>query len=191
LADAHRGSGRPFRVLVTAFTHAAIENVLRKTVQQMAGTPDTAQVAVAKVKSWRGEHHGQVQVIEPAGLPAWLEGQPVAVVGATVHALLKVYDQLPEFDLVVIDEASQVRVPEAAVPISLTGRSGRLVLAGDHLQLPPIIQGVYPEPLPGQPVLHRSIFEVLADTRAGRWLCGSASALGQPIDRELPHERRS
>ena len=67
----------------------------------------------------------------------------------------------------VIDEASQVRVPEAAVPISLAGRAGRLVLAGDHLQLPPIINGVYPEPLPGQPVLHRSIFEVVAGPRAG------------------------
>lgn len=163
LAEAHQQSGRPFRVLVTAFTHAAIENVLRKTVQQMAQAPDAAPMAVAKVKSWRGEHGQQVQVVEPAVLPVWLEDHPVAVVGATVHSLLKVYDRLPEFDLVVIDEASQVRVPEAAVPISLTGRSGRLVLAGDHLQLPPIIQGVYPEPLPGQPVLHRSIFEVLAD----------------------------
>ncbi len=163
LADSHQQNGRPFRVLVTAFTHAAIENVLRKTVQQMAQAPDATQMAVAKVKSWRGEHGQQVQVVEPAGLPLWLEDHPVAVVGATVHSLLKVYDQLPEFDLVVIDEASQVRVPEAAVPISLTGRLGRLVLAGDHLQLPPIIQGVYPEPLPGQPVLHRSIFEVLAE----------------------------
>jgi superfamily I DNA/RNA helicase len=33
LAEAHRRAGRPFRVLVTAFTHAAIENVLRKTVR--------------------------------------------------------------------------------------------------------------------------------------------------------------
>ena len=68
----------------------------------------------------------------------------------------------------VIDKASQVRVPEAAVPISLAGRAGRLVLAGDHLQLPPIINGVYPEPLPGQPVLHRSIFELVAGPRGLR-----------------------
>ncbi|MCL4202286.1 MAG: UvrD-helicase domain-containing protein [Pirellulaceae bacterium] len=195
LAEAHRRAGRPFRVLVTAFTHAAIENVLRKTVDLMAdrgrkgdgpllperpegccaqkgAVPFSAnelesQLAVAKVKAWRGEHSGRVQVVEPKGLPAWLEQQPIAVVGATVHSLLKCYEQLPEFDLVVIDEASQVRVPEAAVPISLAGRSGRVVLAGDHLQLPPIVQGVYPDPLPGQPVLHRSIFEVVADARTG------------------------
>jgi DNA replication ATP-dependent helicase Dna2 len=162
LAEAHRRTGRPFRVLVTAFTHAAIENVLRKTGQRVTDAGDAEHVAVAKVKTWRSEQTGHVQVIETAELPVWLEDNPVAVVGATVHSLLKVYDRLPEFDLVVIDEASQVRVPEAAVPISLTGRSGRLLLAGDHLQLPPIIQGAYPEPLPGQPILHRSIFEVLA-----------------------------
>ncbi len=38
---------------------------------------------------------------------------------------------------------------------------GRLVLAGDHLQLPPIVAGTYPETPPGQPLLHRSIFEAV------------------------------
>jgi superfamily I DNA and/or RNA helicase len=38
---------------------------------------------------------------------------------------------------------------------------GRLVLAGDHLQLPPIVAGVYPETPPGEPLLHRSIFEAV------------------------------
>ncbi|MCH5372756.1 MAG: AAA family ATPase, partial [Planctomycetes bacterium] len=167
LADAHARAKRPFRVLVTAFTHAAIENVLRKTARLSRDDDSAAPVTVAKVKGWRGEDEAAVTVVDPAKLPAWLEGHSTAVVGATVHNLLKCYDQLSEFDLVVIDEASQVRVPEAAVPISLTGRAGRVVLAGDHLQLPPIVQGVYPEPLPGQPVLHRSIFEVIASAREG------------------------
>jgi superfamily I DNA and/or RNA helicase len=52
-----------------------------------------------------------------------------------------------------------VRVPEAAVAVALAG--SRLVLAGDHLQLPPIVAGVYPETPPGQPLLHRSIFEAV------------------------------
>jgi DNA replication ATP-dependent helicase Dna2 len=36
-----------------------------------------------------------------------------------------------------------------------------LVLAGDDLQLPPIVQGVYPVVEPGEPLLHRSIFEAV------------------------------
>jgi hypothetical protein len=39
---------------------------------------------------------------------------------------------------------------------------GRLVLAGDDLQLPPIVAGEYPEPAPGRPPLHRSVFELVA-----------------------------
>ncbi len=61
----------------------------------------------------------------------------------------------------VVDEASQVRVPEAAVATLLAGETGRLVLAGDHRQLPPIVAGQYPEPAPEQPLLHRSIFEAV------------------------------
>ena len=37
LAAAHARAGQPFRVLVTAFTHAAIENLLRK-IAQLAAT---------------------------------------------------------------------------------------------------------------------------------------------------------
>ena len=124
-----------------------IENLLRKVIALRQGQTSTVDLQVAKVKTWQGDGQLSAEVIEPARLPHWLARQNLAVVGATVHALLKTYDELPEFDLVVIDEASQVRVPEAAVPISLAGRAGRLVLAGDHLQLPPIINGVYPEPL--------------------------------------------
>src|SRR5439155_6242540 len=81
--------------------------------------------------------------------------------GATVYACLKQQAALDGFDLVVIDEASQVRVPEAAVAASLVAGAGRLVLAGDHLQLPPIVAGTYPDTPPGEPLLHRSVFEAV------------------------------
>jgi MoxR-like ATPase len=39
LAAAHARAGRPFRVLVTAYTHAAIENLLRKLAERQQHTP--------------------------------------------------------------------------------------------------------------------------------------------------------
>src|SRR5262249_57009574 len=86
-----------------------------------------------------------------------------AVVGATVYACLKARKKtdLEGFDLVVVDEASQVRVAEASVPVHLVSPEGRLVLAGDDLRLPPIVRGVYPEAPEGEPVLHRSSFEAV------------------------------
>jgi DNA replication ATP-dependent helicase Dna2 len=99
--------------------------------------------------------------VDPTELGSWLTDHPLAVVGSTVWACLKLEDPDRRFDLVILDEASQVRVPESSIAVSLVAPKGRLVLAGDHLKLPPIVAGVYPEPAEGQPVLHRSIFELV------------------------------
>jgi len=162
LAAAAARAGQPFRVLVTAFTHAAIENLLRKLAALRDALPADQRVCIGKAKSWQGEDVPGIEVVEDGRLGAWLHEHPQAIVGATVYSCLKQYSQLPPFDLSVIDEASQVRVPEASIPIGLVGPEGRLVLAGDHLQLPPIVVGVYPQAQPGEPVLHRSIFEAIA-----------------------------
>jgi superfamily I DNA/RNA helicase len=169
LADAHARAGQPFRVLVTAFTHAAIENLLRQIVKLRDARLPQSQTAIGKAKDWQGPENQAVEVVFESNLSAWLTDHPQAIVGATVYSTLKKCGELPRFDLVVIDEASQVRVPEAAVPIGLVAPQGRLVLAGDHLQLPPIVVGAYPDPPPDEPVLHRSIFEAVRgpDSRSG------------------------
>jgi hypothetical protein len=164
LMDAHARAGRPFRVLVTAFTHAAIENVLRKAAELrnqhswLAGAP-----ALGKAKDWQGAASFEGAVIAEDQLADWLAQRPHAVVGATIYSCIKARKKtgLAGFDLVVVDEASQVRVPESAVAVHLVSPAGRLVFAGDDLQLPPIVQGVYPEAEPGEPLLHRSCFEAV------------------------------
>jgi hypothetical protein len=161
LAAAHARSGRPFRVLVTAFTHAAIENLLRKIAQRYEELKGLGlDLRLGKAKYWQGVAT-PVDVVREDDLADWLQEGKHVVLGSTVYSCLKKFHELEGFDLVVIDEASQVRVPEAAVATALVAETGRLVLAGDHLQLPPIIAGVYPEAPPGEPLLHRSIFEAV------------------------------
>ena len=55
-----------------------------------------------------------------------------------------------------------------------------MVLAGDHEQLPPIIQGEYPPPAPGEPLLHSSVFDLLR----------GALPSGTPVIRQLLENRR-
>src|SRR5439155_6713490 len=43
----------------------------------------------------------------------------------------------------------------------------RLVVAGDDMQLAPIVAGKYPDTPPGDPVLHRSIFELVRSRAPG------------------------
>ena len=162
LAAAHARAGRPFRVLVTAFTHAAIENLLRKIEQcRRALKGGGAGIDIAKARNWQGAASA-IKVVSEDGMAGWLERTEHAVLGATAFTCLKKRQELEPFDLVVIDEASQVRVPESAIAVSLVAPGGRLVLAGDHCQLPPIVAGSYPESKDGDPPLHRSIFEVVA-----------------------------
>jgi DNA replication ATP-dependent helicase Dna2 len=159
LASAHARAGLPFRVLVTAFTHAAIENLLAKIAERRhALRGEACDLLLGKAKNWQGVNPG-IDVVAENDLAGWLTDGPQVVLGATVYSCVKKRHELPPFDLVVIDEASQVRVPESAIAVHLAGATGRLVLAGDHLQLPPIVAGVYPAAPPGQPLLHRSIFE--------------------------------
>jgi hypothetical protein len=164
LADAHVRAGKPFRALVTAFTHAAIENLLKKIIERQNALPGVAAgLELAKVKGWRGSEPAPVEEVSEKHLAGWLDGTTHAVVGATVYSCLSARKKtgLDEFDLVVVDEASQVRVAESAVPAHLVAPAGRLVLAGDDMQLPPIVQGEYPEPEAGMPALHRSVFELV------------------------------
>lgn len=172
LAAGHTAAGRPFRVLVTAFTHAAIENVLRK-----LGSGNSS-LAIGKAKRWQGSAPVGEIVAEDA-VATWLEDHPIAVLGATSHSCLKFEQEFDGFDLVVIDEASQVRVPEAAVAVSLVAENGRLVLAGDHMQLPPIIAGVYPETPPNEPLLHRSIFEAVCPPSLRASAVGYTAPVGE------------
>lgn len=149
LAAAHACTGKPFRVLVTAFTHSAIENLLRKMVQRQQQLSFAGlDLVVAKVKEWKSSENAPIEVIEEKHAAAWISGHAVGVIGATVYSCLKgsKSDHWPAFDLVIVDEASQVRVPEASVPFSMVAPAGRIVLAGDHLQLPPHRSGRVPRP---------------------------------------------
>lgn len=157
LYEAHARANQPFRVMVTAFTHAAIENLLRE-IGKVASDLGL-HVPVCKLGEWHRDAAGDT--IEGKGaLEGYHRMAPQTIVGTTVYQLAKENLETVGLDLVVIDEASQVRVPEAAIPAAFCGDRGRIVFAGDDYQLPPIVAGTYTDPKQG-PVLHRSVFEAL------------------------------
>ena len=65
------------------------------------------------------------------------------VVLATLHGAGGYQTRNQDFDVVVIDEASQALEPQCWVPLVSGGRNvQKLVLAGDHLQLPPTVKSM-------------------------------------------------
>ena len=162
--EAHQNS-QPLRVLVSAATYTAIDNVLFEIAQHLsvllpqvcdvfrlrsayAGAPANPGAAIdLEVNAWNPSPRVQ-------GLRTTLQrAQSLVVVGATpvqLHNLLTCRRdpaQAEWFDLIVIDEASQMDVPHAVLPLCGLANGGSVVLAGDPLQLAPIHQASPPKDL--------------------------------------------
>jgi len=154
---AARRLGRPVRVLVTAFTHHAINNVLTKVAELAARYnlgPDALQVGKLQRNAAAGPDGSTpagVAPVEPEGLAATMEvAAPCLVLGGTVWAVHRATSGAgdvvqPWFDVVLVDEASQMKLPDALIAFAASRAGANLILAGDDQQLPPIIKGAYPE----------------------------------------------
>ena len=135
--------GRPLRIAVSALTHQAIDQVLKKVValikqHGLQGFP----ARCFKLGRWDLTERG----VEPLEDVETLAESPYAIVGATGFGLYQLLEGLkgtfPQvFDWVVFDEASQMLIPQAL--LSLLYGKGNFLFAGDTKQLPPIVLGDY------------------------------------------------
>ncbi|HOI57549.1 MAG: AAA domain-containing protein [Methanoculleus sp.] len=161
LVKARRVHGEQVRIGVTAFTHAAIENLLVKVQESVGEFGLDTDLAIYKLKGTRTARGERSLEALPHERADTVVGCPSLLLGGTVHSFGKLEKSLPSLDLLIVDEASQMRPAELAMVLSVLGREGRLVLAGDDLQLPPVVQGAYPPPEDGLPGLEDSIFAYL------------------------------
>lgn len=132
----------PIKILVTAQTHQAIDQILIK----VAKTLPVAKVS--SVSLWKYGRFDEVQ-FSKLGIGR-MQGSDVLkadssfILGATgygVYQLLedKSFPQL--FDWVIFDESSQVLTPYAL--LSLIFGKGQALFYGDTQQLPPVLKGNY------------------------------------------------
>jgi hypothetical protein len=162
LAEAYWQADLVLRVGVTAFTHAAIENLLLE-IEAVAKETALGQfLSVYKLNETRTQRGDDLQTLHESQAAVLAPEEPVAL-GGTVYSIRKSREAgLVPFDLLIVDEASQMKFGEFALAIpSLAAERGRLVLAGDDLQLPPLINGQYPKRDDGLPGLQDSVFAYL------------------------------
>lgn len=165
--------GRNLRVFITANSHAAIENALFGVSAKLAGADDIEVVKAEKFDDGSANAKNGVAVYSDKAIAdCFEEGRGLdcpTVVGATNWDIYKMAykDEEKEslFDLIIIDEASQVRVMDAMIGMSMAADGARFLLVGDDDQLPPIIQGKYKKE-PGVPYDYGSVFRYYSD-RAG------------------------
>ena len=160
---------RPFRVAVAAKTHAAtsiaLASIASRARQLLQTAKDDARLAplaglrVAKIANDAGEElaEGVCALFADGGDEvsagqqwAMLLGEPLLVVGGTpggIYNLVKkgaskgkAIDWSQElFDLVIVDEASQMGIAEALTAAAFLRADGQFIAIGDHRQMPPIL----------------------------------------------------
>jgi DNA replication ATP-dependent helicase Dna2 len=132
-------------VLVTAFTHRAIDNVLHALI---AANPEAGVLKL-------GRRSPDLNPAIPCAPPNRLGfSRRVSVVGATVYALARLPRERT-FDAVVIDEAGQLPLAHAAVALARSREA--CILAGDHRQLPPVLSATHTDAAASSSVFARLV----------------------------------
>lgn len=167
-----RGAGQSLRVLVTAFTWAAIDNLMpgvRAVAERvMPGEVEVFRLSSSGMAPTLPEGYPEDIVLElnrhaPSAEVCALRGRLVnpgngglTVVGSTVGQVVNLIraghpnqDRYAEelFDLVVIDEGSQLDVAHACMAVTAMADGGSVVCAGDPLQMEPLHQAEPPKGL--------------------------------------------
>lgn len=149
------------RVLLTAFTHRAINNALRKTVKETS-YPKVIKVGqrhYADDLSWEG---GSVPNYEKLEYSPYTPDSRGVIIGGTCFAVRTNRLSGVHFDTVIFDEASQVTLPLAFAGM-LAG--SKFIFIGDHKQMAPVIIGDHV-----QKWVTSSIFETLYHFASGTML---------------------
>jgi DNA replication ATP-dependent helicase Dna2 len=170
LNSIYKKRGKTLKILVSGFTHAAIENVLVK-LRELQGSDS---IKIGKVKEIRTEKAKGIEVVPEAQMGSWLTGDETAIIGATLYATHKAYQKkwmTENFDVVVLDEASQINTNLSLLALTRVKDKGRLLIVGDHYQLPPISKGNYTVK-ENEDDIYGSIFKLLADKDvSNKYIC--------------------
>jgi DNA replication ATP-dependent helicase Dna2 len=137
------------RVLVTAFTHRAINNALNKLAEV---APDTAAIKIGRATRADDLQVENYEYFDPSPMAAMKGGY---VIGATPFAPRTRRLSGVEFETVIFDEASQITLPLAIMGM-LSGK--KFIFIGDQQQLPPVLTTRY-----SGGAFRDSVFGVLAE----------------------------
>ena len=144
--------GHPARLLPGVLNHSL--EVLTKTseaaaiVSDIRSEMDSKQASIRKTRNGRERRqiYGEMKELrkeyrqrESRVVGDLLKGSKVVL--STLHGAGGFHLKHEQFDVVLVDEASQALEAQCWIPVLNSGAS-KLVLAGDHLQLPPTIKSV-------------------------------------------------
>ena len=158
---------KSLKIQVTAMSHSAIDNVLLK-LDKMLAINNPFGIKLYKAHKYDDDkafEGGNVKLLKKrkkgkkGEVLESLEKDEIQIIGMTCWAAESEFDSPYKFDVIVMDEASQVRAIDAFLCLECSDKNTRFLLVGDDNQLPPIIGGKYKEK-EGEKYIHGSIFHM-------------------------------
>lgn len=160
---------RDFKIMISAMSHSAINNVLIKIAKLLNhDAEELPDIYLYKMERFDEEDsflEDNVSLVTNSyDLDEILREKEISVIGMTGWSACKQELNMSDaadafFDMVIIDEASQVRAMDAFLQLECGGENTRYMLVGDDDQLPPIIGGKY-RYMEGSKYIHGSIFKL-------------------------------
>jgi hypothetical protein len=152
--------GRGIKILVSGPTYKAVEHLIARLIESL-GYDQAARcevyVGYSRTRNpiMLPTTHINIRVrsfhIQPGDL-GWMDCQTsvsdpnrVTIFATAVHQVHKLSDALhnslcaPTFDMAILDESSQIPVSLSLSAIAALKPDAQLIVAGDHLQMPPIV----------------------------------------------------
>ena len=141
-------------VLVSAYTNSAVDTIVQKLmsanvecVRFVSGRKDSVHPSVVPVSVSMSPDESDENI-------NWFMKSPV--IACTSHGTNNRYFSLRNFDVCILDEASQITLPFCLGPLRL---AKTFVLVGDHFQLPPLVRST----LAKDKGLSESLFKILCE----------------------------
>ena len=120
------------KFFITGFTNLSIENCIFKIINEGKEKQKVGKWKVVKDK----KYFGKIDIINSAN-----QLKNIDVLGTTIYQFNKFTDQ--KFDYIIVDEASQMKVPEFLMTNQVAKEDTHFLIVGDDNQLPPIIKNKY------------------------------------------------
>ncbi|KAF0444406.1 P-loop containing nucleoside triphosphate hydrolase protein [Gigaspora margarita] len=157
-----------FIIGITAFTRTAIDNLLER-IARIKDKNQSDFLLVRMVNEPTKNTLDGVKDYKAKILSKKIAGSSIPekhiIIGGTVwdwYKFRKEWGNWTGCDIMIIDEGSQLLTSDACVVVeSLNPDHGRLIIAGDHMQLGPIIQNKYPDFSENHPLILGSIQQCL------------------------------
>ncbi|MEY3988972.1 MAG: hypothetical protein RI985_53 [Chloroflexota bacterium] len=178
-------ANRPLRIAVSCQTHAAVYAVMSNLAKVKQDLMARQHPFADKLKDLRLYRYKRTEEVYPAGMvAAYTNKQPLltdvyanrwCVVGATPTSMETLGAAGDTWcDLLILDEASQMSLPQAAIAAQPLASDGMVIVVGDPRQMPAIVSHTWEHEqrrIFGRYPVYRALFDYLLD---GSALLGAA-----------------